>query len=121
MAGPAQNPMKPNSRRYRSTNIRGAVIELPAEGCDLPVPKMPPGRVWAKEEKALWRSLWESPQAVMWEDAFIPSVASYVIHTHAIYGGTAAAWTAQEHRHLGEALGLTPRSMSALGWVIADE
>lgn len=121
MPGPAQNPLKPNSRRYRTASVRGAVIELPAEGCDLPVPKVPSGREWSKEERSLWRTLWGSPQASQWDESFIPAVASYVIHTHAIYGGTASAWTAQEHRHIGAQLGLTPQGMQALGWVIADD
>lgn len=120
MPGPASNPMKTNSRRCRTANVRGTIVELPPEGCDLPVPKMPAGRDWSKEERALWRNLWKSPQAVMWDDSFVPAVASYVIHTTAIYAGTAAAWTAQEHRHIGAQLGLTPQGMLSLGWVVRD-
>lgn len=114
-----QNPMKPNSRRYRTANVRGTVIELPAEGCALPVPTVPKGREWSAEEKRLWRDLWKSPQATQWDESYMASVAAYVCHASAVYSGTAAAWQAQEMRHLGNALGLTPSGMLSLGWVIA--
>ncbi|WP_219717548.1 hypothetical protein [Zhihengliuella halotolerans] len=48
-------------------------------------------------------------------------MAAYICHSQAIYDGTASAWQAQEMRHLGEQLGLTPRGMLALGWEIAHE
>lgn len=50
----------------------------------------------------------------------MPAVAAYICHATAIYSGEASAWQAQEMRHLGAQLGLTPSGMLALGWVIAD-
>lgn len=117
MPGPIGNARKTNSR-HRSPGARSGLIELPIEGCSLPVPRLPKTRDWTPEERRLWRNLWRSPQANEWEDSFIAAVAAYVCHATAVYAGEAAAWQAQEMRHLGAQLGLTPAGMSALGWVI---
>nr|WP_202865975.1 hypothetical protein [Kribbella turkmenica] len=93
---------------------------LPAEGCDLPAPKLPPGRRWAQAERRLWKELWASPQAVQWDDSAASVVASYIVLTLAVLGGTAAAWQAAEARHLADRLGLTPTGMASLGWRIAE-
>jgi hypothetical protein len=111
------NRTKPNSR-HGSSGARSGLIELPAEGCTLPVPKLPKSRDWSTEERKLWRNLWRSPQANEWDDSYLAAVAAYVCHASAVYGGVAAAWQAQEFRHLGAQLGLTPAGMSALGWVV---
>ena len=116
MPGPPSNASKPNSRRRRS-GAHSGLIELPAEGCALPIPKLPNGRKWSTEERKLWRNLWESPQATQWDDAYVAAVAAYVCHASAIYLADASAWQAQEFRHLGDKLGLTPAGMAALGWV----
>lgn len=118
MPGPARNAAKPNSRAHRPGPTSRALVMLPAEGCTLPVPKIPAGREWTKEERALWRNLWTSPQATQWDDSFIPAVAAYVTYAFRIYADDASAWTAQEFRHLGAQLGLTPQGMAALGWAV---
>lgn len=120
MPGPKANPTKPNSR-HRSPGARSGLIELPAEGCSLSVPQLPKSGNWSPEDKKLWRNLWKSPQANEWDDSFIPAVAAYVCHARAVYEGSASAWQAQEMRHLGGQLGLTPAGMLALGWVIRHE
>lgn len=120
MAGPLRNALKPNSRA-NTGHARGAgIIHLPASGCDLPIPPLPKQRDWSADERKMWRNLWRSPQAVQWDDSFIAAVAAYVVHATAVYSGTAAAWAAQEMRHLGQQLGLTPAGLQALGWVIVD-
>lgn len=121
MPGPARNATKPNSRAHRQPVALRTVTSLPAGGCDLPIPKIPSGREWSKEERALWRNLWRSPQATQWDDSYIPAVAAYVTYSSHIYADSATAWIAQEFRHLGGQLGLTPQGMAALGWVIVDE
>lgn len=121
MPGPMANPSKPNSRRHRGTGARSGIIELPAEGCELPIPTLPGGREWDKDERKLWRNLWKSPQANEWDDSFLAAVAAYVVHASAVYEGSASAWQAQEMRHLGAQLGLTPAGMHQLGWVIRHE
>ena len=120
MPGPKANPAKPNSR-HRSHGARSGLIELPAEGCSLPVPQLPKMREWSKEERKLWRNLWKSPQANEWDDSYIPAVASYICHAVAVYSGDASAWQAQEMRHLGGQLGLTPAGMLSLGWIVRHE
>ncbi|WP_400109952.1 hypothetical protein [Cellulosimicrobium funkei] len=117
MPGPMANRGKPNSR-HASTGARSGLIELPAEGCSLPVPKLPKSRQWSAEERKLWRNLWRSPQANEWDESYIAAVAAYVCHASAVYDGTASAWQAQEMRHLGAQLGLTPAGMAQLGWVV---
>jgi hypothetical protein len=48
-----RNPAKPHSRTHRGTiGGRQALIDLPATGCDLPVPAMPAGRDWTPAERA---------------------------------------------------------------------
>ena len=81
---------------------------------------MPPSRRWNDAHRALWQRLWTSPQAWMWDDAsYAQTVAMYVSHAVKVMTGTAAAWQAQEARHLGNALGLSPQGMHALGWRLA--
>ncbi|MHA7261908.1 phage terminase small subunit [Arthrobacter sp. TMN-37] len=120
MPGPKANPTKPNSR-HRGTGARSGLIELPAGGCELKIPSLPKMREWSKEERSLWRNLWKSPQANEWDDSYIAAVAAYICHAVAVYAGTASAWQAQEMRHLGGQLGLTPAGMLALGWVVRHE
>ena len=115
---PQKNLTKPNSRAYRRPQQRSAFVELPAEGCDLPVPKLPAGREWSRVERARWRELWSSPQATQWDDSVAGTVALLVTYEQMLLAGEGSAWTAAEARHAADALGLTPRAMAALGWVI---
>lgn len=118
------NQAKPHSRAHRRPVSSGplrALVELPASGCTLPVPPVPSGRDWTEAERDRWRELWESPQATQWDDTARGTVAMLVTYESAIFGGVAAAWQAQECRHAGEALGLTPRALAALGWRITED
>lgn len=118
-----RNAAKPNSRAHRrppAAAARAALVDLPADGCDLPVPDMPEGRKWTDADKARWIELWQSPQAVMWDDTCRGTVAVLLVYEAAILAGSASAWQAQEARYAAEALGLTPRAMNQLGWRIVD-
>lgn len=116
-----RNPGKPHSRTHRGgIGSRQALIELPAAGCTLPVPDMPAGRAWTDTEQERWSELWHSPQAVQWDETARGTVATLVIYETAIFTGAASAWQAQEARYAAESLGLTPRSMTSLGWRIAE-
>lgn len=117
----ARNPAKPYSRAHRGPGRAAAVVDLPADGCTLPVPDMPPGRDWTDAERVRWEELWQSPQATQWDDAARGTVAVLVVYESAILRGEASAWMAQEARYAGEALGLTPRAMAALGWRIVED
>lgn len=117
-----RNAAKPRSRAHRgSVGSRQALVELPAAGCDLPVPALPAGRKWTAEDRARWEELWQSPQATQWDETARGTVAALVIYESAIYAGTASAWMAQEHRYAAESLGLTPRALGQLGWRIVDD
>ena len=118
MAGPKADPSKPYSR-FRARETARKLVVLPAE-CTLPVPKLPAGRAWSAEDRRTWRDLWKSPQATMWDDSYVPAVAMYVSHVAAVLSGDASAWQAQEARHMGDQLGLTPRGLLALGWVLPE-
>lgn len=118
-----QNRGKARSRAYRGQGGAGTgpvLLELPASGCDLPVPELPPGREWADHERDRWAELWESPQATVWDESARGTVATLVVYESAILSGSASAWQAMEMRHATDALGLTPKGMAALGWKIVD-
>ncbi|WP_236238811.1 hypothetical protein [Streptomyces sp. CC228A] len=115
-----RDPSKPYSRAHRGQG-RAALVSLPAQGCTLPVPEMPAGREWTDADRARWEELWQSPQATQWDDTARGTVAVLIVYEAAILAGEASAWQAQEARHAGEALGLTPRAMTQLGWRIVDD
>lgn len=117
----ARNPAKPNSRvRRGSLGAKNPIVELPAGGCDLPIPRLPTGPDWSRGQRARWRELWKSPQATQWDDTAIGTVACLLIFEAAVWAGTASAWQAQEARYASEALGLTPKAMTSLGWRIVE-
>lgn len=119
----ARNVAAPNSRAHRrppGAAVRAALVDLPAGGCTLPVPEMPPGRAWTDDDRARWEELWSSPQAVAWDDTCRGTVAILIVYEGMILSGSASAWHAQEARYAAEALGLTPKAMAALGWRIVD-
>lgn len=121
--GAPRNHAKPNSRAHRrppTAAARAALVDLPAAGCDLPVPDMPPGRDWSSDDRTRWADLWSSPQAVMWDDTVTGTVAVLIVYEAAILAGNASAWMAQEARYAADALGLTPKAMAALGWRVAE-
>lgn len=123
--GAPRNTTKPNSRAFRAPApaARASLVQLPAEGCTLPIPDLPEPRPWSAPEKARWKELWESPQATQWDETVKGTVALLVTFESRLLdpadGGT--AWVAQECRYAAEALGLTPKALTALGWVIASE
>ncbi|WP_211345142.1 hypothetical protein [Yimella lutea] len=105
-----------------SSGPRNALIDLPAGGCQLPVPEMPKGRDWTDAERERWAELWESPQATQWDDSARGVVGVLVAYETAIFSGKAASWQALEARHASESLGLSPRALVALGWrIVGDE
>lgn len=116
-----RNAHKPRSRAHRgSVGARVALVELPATGCDLPLPDLPNGREWTDVQRARWEELWQSPQATQWDETARGTVAALLIFESAIYAGEASAWQAQEARYAAEALGLTPRALGQLGWRIVE-
>ncbi len=116
MPAPKPDPSRPYSRHR---DPRRGMLVLRADGCSLPAPKLPAGS-WSPAERRLWRELWASPQAVMWDDSFTSAVAMYVRHVTAVLEGRATAWMATEARFLGDRLGLTPMGLHGLGWRLPE-
>lgn len=71
----------------------------------------------AVTEKALWRQVWRTPQACEWSRLkWDRDVAQYVRHKAAAEIGSIE--DSREARLRGEALGLTPKGMRGLMWII---
>lgn len=117
--GRLRNPSAPHSRHRPGLNSTSSnAIRLPAEGCTDPVPDMPPGRPWSDIERQRWEQLWTSPQATQWDESATGTVASLIIYEGAILAGTARAWQAEEARYAATELGLTPKAMLHMNWVV---
>lgn len=120
MAGQGPAPKPPEQRRRRNATV--AMTRLPASGRSGPAPKWPIGRA-DKEESAVWRQVWATPQAVAWERlGWTRTVARYVRCLVASEKPDAAAALLAEVRQLEDRLGLSPMAMLRLRWEVdADE
>jgi hypothetical protein len=126
-------PSKPaEQRRRRNVQTPAAVVRLPVEGRKGRAPKFPlQGE--SEGESVLWRELWKTPQAVMWERSgpgTVRLVARYVrlllpVESPEFGGGDEKGYSqAQllgEVRQLEDRLGLSPKAMQALKWVVDDD
>lgn len=71
-------------------------------------------------EKELWKKLWRTPQAEMWAKLkWDRDVAQYVRHKAAAEIGSLDE--SREARQRGHHLGLTPKGMKDLMWVIGTD
>lgn len=115
MPGP---PPKMNAVRR---NIRPDWTRLPMEGRKTPAPKWPLGK-GSPGELTVWRELWSLPQALMWEKfRSFRTVARYVRILQRAESVDASRDAMSEARQLEEHLGLTPRSMKNLMWIVVDD
>lgn len=115
MPGP---PPDPNAKRR---NARVGITVLPASGRKGRAPAWPlPGRM-AAGEQAAWRELWKTPQAVAWERLGMTRVVArycrILVESERPFAKD--AWG--EARQLEDRLGLTPKSMKALMWVVSED
>jgi len=112
---PKANPVRRNARV-------GPTI-LPAEGRKGAPPSWPLAGRHTAAEKITWAELWATPQAVAWETfgaGCVRVVARYcrLLHSAEAMNKDALA----EARQIEDKLGLTPKAMRMLLWVIsADE
>lgn len=112
MPGP---PPKPAAQRRRR-NAAPLETTLPAGGRKGAAPKWPLGRRVAGE-KELWRELWSTPQAVMWErSGWTRVVARYCRLTVESEKPGASVALLAEVRQLEDRLGLSPMAMRRLLW-----
>lgn len=108
----------------KGQNTVVGIRRLPRSGRKGPAPEWPLDD-WRAGEMPIWVSLWKLPQAVAWEDQHVERVvARYVrllrsaetapqpIMTGSLYAQVAA---------MEDRLGLTPKAMRLLLWVIEDD
>lgn len=127
MAGMGPAPKDPGSRRRRNASV--ALTRLPAEGRKGAPPAWPlPPLAGEKTSSArhklelrIWRDLWATPMAVMWQrQRWVRDVAQYARGKSMAELGDLDR--EKEARLLGDRLGLTPMAMLRLRWeVVADE
>lgn len=110
-------PPDPNSKRR---NTRVGITVLPAGGRTGRPPKWPLAGRMAAGETAAWRELWKTPQAMAWEALGMTRVVArycrVLVEAEAPYAKEARA----EARQLEDRLGLTPKSMRSLMWIVAE-
>jgi hypothetical protein len=114
-SGPA--PTSTDRSHKAKANAEGWV-SLPPEGRDGPLPAFPLAFP-AERELELWERLWESPQAVMWEQLHQEfEVASYVrcLFRAESPRGSFNYWS--QVKQIGESLGLSVSGMARNRWTI---
>lgn len=119
MPGPAP---KPKDQRRRRNADPVSAVQLPAEGRQGKPPPWPlPGE--SKDETAVWREVWKTPQAVAWERlGWNRVVARYVRRLVEAEQTKSGAAVNAEVRQLEDRLGLSPMAMLRLRWeIVADE
>lgn len=113
---------RPPSYDPKRANARVGVVMLPAGGRQGPAPKWPLTRA-SREESALWRELWASPQAIVWESQGWTRVVARYCRVASLAEASSIlakdAWS--EARQLEDRLGLTPKAMRMLLWVITPD
>ncbi len=110
---------EPTARRR---NARPTWLKLPRDGHTGDPPAFPLARP-SKTVQALWEELWSTPQAAAWATMGAGTarvVARYCKMALAAEKANAPSTLISEVRQLEHQLGLTPRSMQALQWVIDD-
>ncbi|SRR6266540_484065 len=126
MAGMGPPPKDNSSRRRRNATV--ATTKLPGEGRKKaappwPLPLLPDQRAAGAQHKlelTIWRQLWRTPQAVMWERLlWARDVAAYARNKSLAELGDLDR--EKEARLLGDRLGLTPMALLRLRWEIAAD
>lgn len=105
----------------KRSNPRVGLLTLPAGGRQGPAPEWPLPDPPDSYEMSTWEQLWTSPQAVAWDHlGWTRVVARYArILAFAEQNASAPAWG--EARQLEDRLGLTPKAMRMLLWVVAED
>jgi hypothetical protein len=102
-------------------NARVGVLQLPAAGRQGDPPPWPLPDKANAQERAAWRQLWATPQAHAWELlGWTRTVARYCRLLVTCESRAHAALHAQATA-LEDRLGLTPKAMRLLLWVIAPD
>lgn len=117
-------PKPAGQARHRNKPMANTV-KLPAEGRKGRTPKYPYGPL-DKKWSAVWRDLWRTPSAVMWErNSWTRTVARYLRVLQAaeegLDAGKPSAAILAEVRQMEDRLGLTPVAMLRLRWEIGTD
>jgi len=122
MAGMGQVPKPADQRARRNPTI--AMVQLPSEGYQGPVPEWPFEDHTAAEIKR-WNRLWKTPQAAMWaKNDMSDLVARYVRNCLVIENGAASvalAYITSEVRQQEDRLGRSPLALMRLRWEISKD
>lgn len=103
------------------TSPRVGPLQLPAEGRTGRVPAWPlPGPMRVGEKEA-WRSLWHTPQATAWERLGWNRVVGRYCRVMVEAEEELSVNLLAEARQLEDRLGLTPKAMRLLLWVIVGD
>lgn len=111
----------PNPAR---TNVHDVpTLRLPAAGRTGRTPLPPAWLVLGPAGRAWWRFAWRSPQATVWLDSFAPAVARRALLEDMLVDADVKSrlTVMREANQLEDRLGLTPRSMVGMHWVVADD
>lgn len=127
MAGRGPAPSLPGQRRRRNSPAAGEWASLPSEGRKGRIPKWPLPNPPRPAVAELWRKVWRTPQATMWDGMGLGielQVARWANLTIDVASGELSA-TAQmsslpELRQIEDRLGLNPKGMQDRRWRIAD-
>lgn len=114
-SGPQADPDSATSER------RGLTYKLlPREGFTGRVPAWPLPTATARE-RALWKSLWRTPQAAMWdlERWRVYAVGQYTRWAVRAEDLEASASTLAQVHRLADQIGLTPAGLKENGWRLA--
>ena len=115
-SGPAPTSME---RSHKAKADAQGWVTLPADGRDGPEPAFPLDSA-SPRELDLWARLWETPQAVMWEQLHQEfEVASYVrlLARAELPRSSAIVWG--QVKQFAESLGLSVSGMQRNRWVVA--
>lgn len=116
-SGPAPTSTE---RSHKAKADQHGMITLPADGRDGPEPAFPL-LTPSPRELDLWARLWESPQAVMWEQLHLEfEVASYVrvLARAEMPKSSAIIWG--QAKQMAESLGLSASGMQRNRWTVGD-
>lgn len=116
-SGPAPTSTE---RSHKAKATAEGWTTLPADGRDGPMPAWPLVSPTDREME-LWERLWESPQAVMWEQLHLDmEVASYVRLMARAEAPRSSAIIWGQVKMVAESLGLSAAGMARNRWTVAS-
>lgn len=118
MAGMGPPPKDHSARPRDHARRHGDKVRLPSRGRRGRTPAWPLASVETAEQASLWKQLWRTPQAVVWDEfEWTRVVARYVAVVLKAEDELDSKLLA-EARQLEDRLGLSPMAMLRLRWTI---